>query len=126
MNKKIILGSAGGAPTESVYNSLKISEEKEEIIGIGADKLELAQSDIKKKYLVPLASSKNYIKTINNIIKNEEPSFLHFQNDLEIYKLSKNRSSINNFNKLFYFPPTLILKIVHLNILHIKNFWKQG
>ena len=68
MNKKIILGSAGGAPTESVYNSLKISEDKEEIIGIGADKLELAQSDIKKKYLVPLASSQNYIKTINNII----------------------------------------------------------
>ena len=63
MNKKIILGSAGGAPTESVYNSLKISEDKEEIIGIGADKLELAQSDIKKKYLVPLASSQNYIKT---------------------------------------------------------------
>ena len=24
MNKKILLGSAGGAPTESVYNSLKI------------------------------------------------------------------------------------------------------
>ena len=47
---------------------LKISIDKEEIIGIGADKLELAQSDIKKKYLVPLASSQNYIKTINNII----------------------------------------------------------
>ena len=66
--------------TENVYNSLKISEDKENI-GIGADKLELAQS-IKEKYLVPLASSQNYIKTINNIIENEEPGF--------VFKISRN------------------------------------
>jgi len=126
MNKKIILGSAGGAPTESVYNSLKISEDKEEIIGIGADKLELAQSDIKKKYLVPLASSQNYIKTINNIIENEEPGFLHFQNDLEIYKLSKNRSSINNFNKLFYFPPHSDIENCSFKYSSYKKFLEAG
>ena len=33
---KILIGGAGGAPSEGVINSLLLSEKKEEILGMGS------------------------------------------------------------------------------------------
>jgi hypothetical protein len=106
MRKKIILGSTGGPATEGVYNSFLMESqfEKEEVIGIGSDVNSLLSSNIIKKYLFPSSNSNDYIDSLNLIIRDEKPDFLHFQNDNELFQISKNREKIDNFKNLFFMP----------------------
>lgn len=104
MIKKIILGSSGGPATEGVFNSLNETNDSEEIVGIGSNINDLLTSNIPKKYLFPPASSEKYIDTLNKLIIEENPSFLHFQNDFELFEISKNRTKIYNFENLFFIP----------------------
>ena len=103
MVNKIILGSTGGPATEGVFNSFQKENKGEELIGIGSNLNDLLTSNISKIF-IPSASSEEYIDSLNYLISSEKPNFLHFQNDLELFKISKNRNKIDNFESLFYIP----------------------
>ena len=47
---KILIGGAGGAPSEGVINSLLLSKRHEEIIGMGSVPSDLVLSHAKRKY----------------------------------------------------------------------------
>lgn len=86
--KKILIGGAGGAPSEGVICSLLQSEDKEEIIGIGSEPFDLAMSKAARKYVVPYADAPEYKENLLKIIRKEKPDMIHFQNDLEVYHAS--------------------------------------
>ena len=58
--KKILIAGAGGAPSEGVINSLLLSPDKEEIIGMGAVPSDLILSKAQRKYIVPYANDPTY------------------------------------------------------------------
>ncbi|MDK1028174.1 MAG: carboxylate--amine ligase [Anaerolineae bacterium] len=102
---KVIIGGAGGAPSEGVINSLLRSGDPELIYGMGSIPTDLVLSSAKKKFLVPISSDPAYEKSLLTLLDNEKPNLLHFQNDLEIFEISKMREKILEKGVTLYMPP---------------------
>ena len=92
--KKILVGGAGGAPSEGVIRSLKQWPRREQILGMGSSKIDLTLSKADKKFLIESADSANYKRILINLLKRIKPDFLHAQNDLEIFAISKIRDLV--------------------------------
>ncbi len=101
---KILVGGAGGAPTEGVIRSLLLSEQYEEIIGMGSVPSDLVMSHAGKKYVVSYADAPQYKDELMEIIRRERPNLLHCQNDLEIYYVSKYRDDIMSEGTGLFMP----------------------
>ena len=97
------MGGAGGAPTEGVIRSLNLCGDFD-VIGFGADASDLFASSARKKFLLPYADSPDYLFELEELFKVLKPDFVHFQNDLEILVVSKNRELLDR-NGVGYFMP---------------------
>ncbi|MDO9187855.1 MAG: carboxylate--amine ligase [Bacteroidia bacterium] len=93
--KKILIGGAGGTPSEGVINSLLRGRKNELILGMGSEPSDLVLSNAHEKYFVPYSDTQEYKKALLEILKNERPDFIHFQNDLEVFHASKFRDEIH-------------------------------
>lgn len=102
--KKILLAGAGGAPTENVVKSLIESKNKYTLLGMGSEALDLIQSSVEKKFLVPYATDKNYEKQLLSLLRMEKPDLVHFQNDIEILEASKIRDKIVSTGTNLFMP----------------------
>jgi carbamoyl-phosphate synthase large subunit len=102
--KKILIGGAGGAPSEGVIKSLLLSKDKEEIIGMGSVPSDLALSHAEKKYIVPYANDPKYKDELLKILKKEKLDLIHFQNDLEVYHASLIRDDIQATGTKVFMP----------------------
>jgi carbamoyl-phosphate synthase large subunit len=102
--KKVLVAGAGGAPSEGVINSLLRCDKKDEIIGMSSDITDLALSNAQRKYHVPYANTPEYKGSLLNILKKELPDLIHFQNDSEIYHVSKFRGEINALGVKMFMP----------------------
>lgn len=91
---KILIGGAGGAPSEGVINSLKLSARGETIFGMGSEPTDLMLSNAHEKFYVPYADTADYKAALLMLLKQEEPNLIHFQNDLEIFHASLFRDEI--------------------------------
>ena len=80
--KKILVSSAGGAPSEGVINSLLKSPRSEQILGMGSEPTDLVLSSANKLFYVPYANKPEYKESLLSILKSEKPDLIHFQNDL--------------------------------------------
>jgi hypothetical protein len=101
---KILIGGAGGAPSEGVINSLLLSPKHEEIIGMGCEPTDLALSHAKRKYIVPRCDAPNYKDELMKLLKVECPALLHAQNDLEIQAISHLRDDIQAEGTKLFMP----------------------
>jgi carbamoyl-phosphate synthase large subunit len=102
--KKILIGGAGGAPSEGVIKSLLKSKKGEQIIGMGSDETDLVLSSAQKKYAIPYANSSKYLESLIKILEKEKPDLVHFQNDLEIFYASQYRESIHATGTKTFMP----------------------
>lgn len=102
--KKILIGGAGGAPSEGVIKSLLQSSQMEYIIGMGSEPTDLVLSNAYKKILVPYADDEKYHDTLLKLLENEKPDLVHFQNDLEIYQASLMRDEIIKTGTKIFMP----------------------
>ena len=80
---KILIAGAGGAPSEGVINSLLRSGKKETIYGMGSEPTDLVLSKAERKFYVPYADAPEYKSCLLNLLNNEKPDLVHFQNDLK-------------------------------------------
>ena len=111
---KILIGGAGGAPSEGVIKSLLLSEKHEEIIGMGSVPSDLVLSAARRKYVVPYANAPEDKDGLLKLLRYEKPDLIHFQNDLEIYHASLIRDDImETGTKLFMPSHDVIDKCVH-------------
>ncbi|WP_339879042.1 hypothetical protein [uncultured Algoriphagus sp.] len=102
--KKILIGGAGGAPSEGVINSLLDNRNGEEIIGMGSEPTDLVLSRAVRKYFVPYADTPEYKTELLKILRIEKPDLIHFQNDLEIFNASLFRDEIHAEGVKTYMP----------------------
>jgi carbamoyl-phosphate synthase large subunit len=118
---KILIGGAGGAPSEGVIKSLLSCEKGDEIIGMGSEPTDLALSAAKRKYFVPYATEQNYCDSLMKILIKEKPDLVHFQNDIEIFAVSKIRKLIEDIGvKLFMPKHEVIDTCVHKYKTYLK------
>lgn len=108
--KKILLGGAGGAPTENVVCSLKKAKKKEYLVGIGSEPYDMILSAVDVKYQVPYAVASSYKKRLFEILDKEKPDMVHFQNDLEIREISRIRDEILARGIGLYMPSPKIVE----------------
>lgn len=102
--KKILIGGAGGAPSEGVIQSLKLSDKHEEIIGMGSVPTDLVMSHAVRKYVVPYANDTHYKDCLMRLLKKEHPDLIHFQNDMEIWYASQFRDDIMSLGTNVFMP----------------------
>jgi hypothetical protein len=102
--KSILIGGAGGAPSEGVIRSLLKSSKGEEIIGMGSEPTDLVLSAAKRKYAVPYADTPEYEIALMNLLRKEKPALVHFQNDLEIFYASAMREKIESAGTKVFMP----------------------
>jgi carbamoyl-phosphate synthase large subunit len=102
--KKILIASAGGAPSEGVINSLLKSDKKESIIGMGSVPTDLVLSNAAERYYIPYADASDYRESLLTILKTVKPDLVHFQHDLEIYHASMLRDEIHALGVKTYMP----------------------
>lgn len=90
---KILIAGAGGAPSEGVIFSL-LKNPDNYVVGVGSEPTDLILSKAHKKYYIPYANTPEYKQCLINILEQERPDLIHFQNDLEIYHASLIREEI--------------------------------
>lgn len=123
---KIIIGGAGGAPSEGVIKSLLKSAEKEEVIGMGSVVADLVLSNAKRRYVVPYADDEEYRDKLIKILSVEKPSLLHVQNDLEVYKISLLREDILSLGTKLFMPSHEVVENCVYKYRSWKSFKKAG
>jgi len=109
--RKILIGGCGGAPSEGVVKSLRMSDKKEELIGIGSEPTDLILSNVDKKYNVPYANDSNYEKVLLKILNHEKPDLIHFQNDIEVFEASRIREKILATGTKMFMPSHEVIDI---------------
>lgn len=101
---RLLIGGAGGAPSEGVIKSLQEGGEKFEVLGMGSDPTDLILSAAKRKILVPGADDPLYRDSLMKILETFSPDLAHFQNDLEVYTASLLRDDILNAGVSLFMP----------------------
>ena len=102
--RKILIGGAGGAPSEGVIRSLLEVAQNEIIMGMGSEPSDLILSRAQKKFSVPVAGSPGYKDSLLAIIKENSPDLIHFQNDSEIFHASIFRDQIQELGTRIFMP----------------------
>lgn len=123
---KILIGGAGGAPSEGVVRSLLLSQEHEEIIGMGAVPSDLALSHAVRKYVVPYANAPDYKSELMKVIQKEKPDLIHVQNDLEVYHISLLRDDIQSAGTKVFMPSHEVIDTCVSKWKSWKAFQKAG
>lgn len=92
--KRVLVTGSGGTPSTNFVRSLRLSGEPFYIIGTDADKFSLMRSETDERHLVPLASERDYIDVLNDVIRETGAEFVHAQPDQEIGAISENRDRL--------------------------------
>lgn len=101
---KILVGGAGGAPSEGVINSILRGRKPETVIGMGSEPTDLILSSASKKFHVPYANNPDYKERLLQILNTEKPDLIHFQNDIEIFYASLIRDDIKGTGTKIFMP----------------------
>lgn len=99
---KVLIGGAGGAPSEGVI--LSLLRAGVEVVGMGSEPTDLATSAAERKYWVPYANSSEYGPRLLSILEAERPDLVHFQNDLEVFHASLLREKIMATGTSLFMP----------------------
>lgn len=94
MGKKIVVTGAGSAQSNATINCLLMADGGEEIIGPGADPVDLMFCRAHRRYLVPHARRPDHKSALLKLLEIERPDMIHFQHDLEVYKALQFRDEI--------------------------------
>ena len=92
--KRILVGGAGGTPSNNFIRSLRRSGEPFHFIGMTSRKYDLAKAPTEERYLVPPARDPAYREVLWQILTETRPDFFHAQHDFEIEVISEWRDEL--------------------------------
>jgi carbamoyl-phosphate synthase large subunit len=92
--KRLLVGGAGGTPSNNFIASLKQAPEPFYFIGMTSSKYDLAKAKTDERHLVPAARDESYPHVLKQIIAETRPDFLHAQHDFEIEVISELRDEL--------------------------------
>lgn len=104
MKKKIVITGAGSAQSNATINCLLMANDGEEIIGPGADPVDLMFCQAHRRYLVPHAKQSGHKEALLKLLEIEKPDMIHFQHDLEVWKALQFRDEIESFGVKMLVP----------------------
>lgn len=104
MKKKIVITGAGSAQSNATINCLLMANDGEEIIGPGADQVDLMFCKAHKRYLVPHAKQPGHKEALLKLLEIEKPDMIHFQHDLEVWKALQFRDEIESLGVKMLVP----------------------
>jgi len=111
--KKLLIGGAGGAPSEGVIFSWQKNPDNY-VVGMCSEPTDLILSKANEKYYIPYAGSDGYRDRLLQILNIEKPDLVHFQNDSEIFHASLIRDEILETGTKIYMPDhSVIDRCVH-------------
>jgi glutathione synthase/RimK-type ligase-like ATP-grasp enzyme len=89
---RILLGGAGGAPTNNVIMSLRAATDGDYLIGMGSLPSDLLLADVDERHVVPPAVAPDYADRLERLIRATRPDLLHVQHDFEVRRVSGERA----------------------------------
>jgi carbamoyl-phosphate synthase large subunit len=92
---KLLLTGIGGSASSNVLDALKLSDLELDIVGVDSSRQMIALSNLKEKFIVPLASSEEYLEDIMKIVEKFQIQVIHAQPDPEVNLLSANREKLS-------------------------------
>ena len=101
---RILLGGAGGAPTNNVSRSLRLGGSGDTLIGMNAAPAELLLADVDERHLVPPAVAPDYPERLLELLERSSPDLIHVQNDVEVRAISRMRNEIEAAGVKHYLP----------------------
>jgi len=104
MIKKIVITGAGSAQSNATINCLLMANDGEEIVGSGADPVDLMFCRAHKRYLVPHAKQAGHKQALLKLLEIEKPDMIHFQHDLEVWKALQFREEIEDLGVKMLVP----------------------
>lgn len=104
MKKKIVITGAGSAQSNATINCLLMANDGEEIVGPGADPVDLMFCRAHKRYLVPHAKQAGHKQALLKLLEIEKPDMIHFQHDLEVWKALQFREEIEDLGVKMLVP----------------------
>ena len=122
--KRILVGGAGGAPSNNFIQSLRESPESFYIIGMCSDPYDLCRAYTEENYLVPYAYEEDYYLILENIVKKTKPNFLHMQNDIEVLAISKYREKLWELGVKTFLPKHNSVEIC-VNKMKTYDKWRK-
>lgn len=122
---KILIGGAGGAPSEGVIHSLLLNPDNY-VIGMGSEPTDVALSRAHKRYFIPNADTTEYKDKLLEILRKEKPDLIHFQNDLEIYHASQIRDCILETGTKMFMPEHSVIETCVHKFKSYKAFKEAG
>jgi len=92
--KRILVGGAGGTPSNNFIRCLRQTGEPLYFIGMTSRKYDLAKARTEERYLVPPARDSRYRDVLRQILSETRPDFFHAQQDFEIEVISELRDEL--------------------------------
>jgi len=122
--KRILVGGAGGTPSNGFIQSLRESPEPFYIIGMTSNCYDLCKAKTDERHLVPWAYEKDYYMILEDIIRETKPDFLHVQNDIEVLAISKYRERLETLGVKTFLPKNESVEIC-VDKSRTYQIWKE-
>lgn len=101
---RLLIGSAGGAPSNNFVMSLRASGDRDHLIGMCAVPSDLMLADVDERYVVPYATAPDYFQRLQQVIAKSRPDLIHAQHDFEVRELSRRRAEITAMGVKLFLP----------------------
>lgn len=102
---RILVGGAGGAPSNGFIRSLRESDRTDDyLIGTSCVPADLFLANVDEKYPIPPAIESGYPKALFRILTKTKVNFIHMQNDFEVRAVSRIRAQIESLGVKQYLP----------------------
>lgn len=119
--RKIMVTGVGGPASVNVIKSLRLAEEML-IVGTEINKYRIHLSQADKNYIVPVATTTDYIDEMNEIIEENEVGMVLPQPDTEVWVLGENRSRLKAKT---FLPNQETIRVCQDKFLSYKK-WKEN
>jgi carbamoyl-phosphate synthase large subunit len=124
--KRILVGGAGGTPSNGFIQSLREAPESFYIIGMTSNPYDLCKAKTDERYLDPYAHEKDYYLVLEDVIRQTKPDFLHIQNDIEVHAISKYREKIKELGVKTFLPRPESIEVCIDKLKSYKKWQKAG
>lgn len=101
---RILIGGAGGAPSNNFIRSLRESTRQDYLIGMSSKSTDLFLANVDEKHIVPPSIDAEYSSRMFSLLNRTKPDFLHVQHDFEVRAISRLRNPIQELGVKLFLP----------------------
>jgi carbamoyl-phosphate synthase large subunit len=101
---RILIGGAGGAPSNNVIRSWRASGDGDHLIGMGSSPSDLMLADVEERHVVPLAMAPEYMDRLEALVRATRPDLVHVQHDFEVRRISRERERLTALGTRLLLP----------------------